>query len=402
MHSNNGLSVMRNHPLKPNRSVPVMDLKLEDRARRQPPHDGLVTVIFSRLAAMLAVEQATELTRQHHLAPTEAMEVKTHALSRAAAQESCRLIWNERQNRYELQHPSLLTQQSASLVGEDGIPLSRVQTAKPGTLHITVSPALDSDSIQAPTIVVTSPAFPNAVEAANSAATPRTSTLPHTDDDEPLASLDLNTMCLSICAGVTTAIIPSLYAIDSLIAAIVAVAISDSATNAVLADTEIYIPGLETPRTPARRNRFRNSVATTVQTARTAFTGKFVATLAEREDVEEEVKLMNQIRSSESKNEKKKDKGSFFRFGGGSSSKAKSKPKKKTKQIVIEEFDLEKYGHYGHDSSRKGQELPGVTRTLLSILVFGLEVVVAILSMGVKCLAWILVNVTRCVTSEKF
>lgn len=382
---------MRNHPLKPNRSVQVMMLKLEDRARRQPPHDGLVTIIFSKLAAMLAVEQAAELRRLHHLAPTEALEVETNAVKRAAAQESCRLIWNARQGRYELQHPALLKQNAPSLVGEDGNQLSRVQTKKPGTLHITVS---KRPGTQPPSILVTSPVAPNAVEGADSAATPRTSTLPLTDNDEPLASLDLGSMCLSICAGLTTTIIPSLYAIDSLVAAILEVAVSDEATNPVLADREIYTPGhvsVQPPRETVRRNKIRNSLAaTSTQTKR--FTGKLIATIAEREDAEEEAMLMAQLRSStaSSKN-KNKDKKK------NSQSKSKS-----TKQIVIDEIDLEKYGRYGSSSSRAGQELPGPTRLVLRLMVWLLEVVVTALTAGVKCLAWMLVNVTRCLTSEQF
>lgn len=397
---------MRNHPFKVNRGVQVMALSFEDPGRRQPPHDGLVTVIFSKLAAMLAVEQAAELTRQHRLAPSEAVEVETHAVTRAASQESCRLIWNERQNRYELQHPSLLKQHSPELLGEDGNPLSRVQTKKPGILHISVSPSSDSESLQPPTIVVTCPTPPNNVRAADSAATPRTSTLPQADNDEPLAWFDLGTMSLSICAGLTTAIIPSLYAIDSLVAAILTVAVTDPATNPVLANTEMHVPSLGTPRTPGsggssnRKNRIRASLATTAQKTNATFSGKLFATLAEREDAEEEAKLMAQIRASEAKEKKKADKKK--NGGGGFSLFRKKEKKPKTKQIVVEEFDLEKYGQYGKESSRQGEELPGIARVLVNMLVFGLELVVTVLSAGVKCAVWMVVNVTRCVTSEKF
>jgi hypothetical protein len=73
--STDELAITRTYPRKPNKSVPVMLLNLESRTRRQPPNDGLVTLIFSRLAAMLAVDQAEELSKQYHLAPTEAVEV---------------------------------------------------------------------------------------------------------------------------------------------------------------------------------------------------------------------------------------------------------------------------------------------------------------------------------------
>jgi hypothetical protein len=243
------------------------------------------------------------------------------------------------------------------------------------------------------------------VRAADTAATPRTSTLPQADNDEPLAWFDLGTMSLSICAGLTTTIIPSLYAIDSLVAAILTVAVTDPATNPVLANTEMHVPSLGTPRTPRsggssnRKNRIRASIATTAQRRNATFSGKLFATLAEREDAEEEAKLMAQIRASEAKEKKARDKK---KNRGGFSLFRKKDKTKKPKQIVVEEFDLEKYGHYGKESSRQGQELPEVARVLVSMLVFGLELVVTVLSAGVKCAVWMVVNVTRCVTSEKF
>jgi hypothetical protein len=413
-----GFSLLRNHPLKQNRSVQVMALDFENPARRQPPHDGLVTVIFSKLAAMLAVEQAAELTRHHSLAPSEAMEVETNAVNRAASQESCRLIWNERQHRYELQHPSILKQHSPALLGDDGNPLPRVQTAKPGILHITVSLTAERESehYQPPVIMVTSPRLPNSIQAGDMEATPRTSTLPQADIDEPLASFDLNTMTLSICAGLTTSIIPSLYAIDSLIAAILAVAVTDEGTYPVLANTELYVPGLGSPQTPRqipqkrRKSRlFRNSMASTAAKTNTTYSGKYFATFAEREEAEEEeAKLMAQLRTAESKERSKKKrtstsekkKGRMFSFFGGKKKQAKADGK--TKQIIVEEFDLEKYGHFGQGSSREGEDLPGPAKMLVSLLVFGLQIVVTLLSAGVKCAVWVVVNVTRCVTSEKF
>lgn len=411
-----GFSLLRNHPLKRNRGVQVMALDFENPARRQPPNDGLVTIIFSKLAAMLAVEQAAELARHHSLAPSEAMEVETNAVNRAASQESCRLIWNERQRRYELQHPSILKQHSSALIGDDGNPLPRVQTAKPGILHITVSLTAERESehYQPPVIMVTSPRSPNSIQAGDMEATPRTSTLPQADNDEPLASFDLNTMTLSICAGLTTNIIPSLYAIDSLIAAVLAVAVTDESTYPVLANTDLYVPGLESPRTPGqlpqkhRKSRlFRNSIASTA-TKKTTYSGKYFATFAEREEAEEEAKLMAQLRAAESKERSKKKKpstpenkkGGMFSFLGGK--KNRSKPDGKTKQIIVEEFDLEKYGHFGQGSSREGEDLPGAAKMLVSLLVFGLQIVVTLLSAAVKCAVWVVVNVTRCVTSEKF
>ena len=390
-YSTNEISITRTHPCKPNRTIPVMMLSLEERIRRQPPNDGLVAVVFSRLAAMLAIDQARELSIKHHLAPTEAMEVEANAVKRAAAQESCRLIWNNKERRYELMHPAFAKQPTPALVGEDGIPLSPVQTKTPGTLHITVStPSRNGQTPrQPPTILVTNPMSSNAIEAANQAATPRTSTLPVTDTDEPLASLDLGTMTLSIAAGLTAATIPSLYVIDSLIAAVLAVAVSDESTNPVLADMELYVPGQE----PSQGSSCRGPDSAATSAPSGGFKGKLVATLAEREDAEEEAKLMAQLRSSKSKS-KSEDEDKKGRFWYRS--------KSKKKKILIDEFDLEKYGRYGSGSSREGEKLPGITRALLRFMFWALELAVRALTLGVKALAWLLVNVTRCVTSERF
>lgn len=382
-YSTDELAIMRTYPRKPNKSVLVMLLNLESRNRRQPPNDGLVTLIFSRLAAMLAVDQAEELSRQYHLAPTEAVEVETDAVRRAVAHESCRLIWNDNQRRYELRHPALAKRKIPALVGEDGIPLSPVQTKNPGTLHITVyRPSESSDGMrQPPIIVVTNPISTTAVEAAHLAASPRTSTLPLTDIDEPLASLDFGTMTLSISAGLVTSTIPSLYAVDSLIAAILAVAVSDETTNPILADMELYGSVQHPPRI---------SLISSAGSSK-RYTGKFFATLAERDDARDETNLMSQLKLTKAENGKDRRSSKFW---------ARSKSKKK--QIVIDEIDLENYGRYGKGSSREGEKLPGVIRATLRFMFWSLELIIRGLTVTAKMLAWLLVNVTRCVTSEKF
>jgi hypothetical protein len=397
--STDELSLARAHPMKPHSSVSVMMLKLEDRKRRLPPNDGLVTLLFSRLAAMLAISEAEEVAKQHHLSSTEASKVEGNALKRAAAQESCRLLWNNEKRLYELQHPSHCKQPPPALVGAAGfgaagIPLSPVRSKYAGILHISVStPSSDSQSRQPPTIIVTTPLSPNALEAATQAATPRTSTLPLTDSDEPLASLDLGTMTLSISATAIINTIPSLYAIDSLVAAMLAVAASDETTNPVLADMALYDPKQESHHFSSLSNPAGGGV----------FTGELVATLAEREDAKESDRLMAKIKSSTFKPgtptaSNSNDKRSFWSWRRPKP----AKPKSKSKQIMIEQFDLEKYGRYGSSSSREGQKLPGPTRGILRLLFFGLNIIVKTLTVLVKVVAWLLVSITRCVTSEKF
>ncbi|KAA8646406.1 uncharacterized protein ATNIH1004_007836 [Aspergillus tanneri] len=131
-YSTDEMSISRTNPSNTKSNVPIMMLRLEDRCRREPPNDGLVSLLFSRLAAMLAIEQAEELARQHQLSPGEAAEVEGNALRRAAAQESCRLTWNRTKKLYELHHPWLEKQQPPALVGAMGIPLSPIRSKYSG------------------------------------------------------------------------------------------------------------------------------------------------------------------------------------------------------------------------------------------------------------------------------
>ena len=189
-----------------------MMMSLEDRIRREHPNDGLVTILFSQLAAMLAIDQADEISKQHHLTPAETTEVESDALKRAAAQESCRLSWNRHRRLYELRHPYLSRHNPAALVGATGIPLSPVRSQSSGMVHITVSaPSSDASPRQPPAIIVTGPVSSTAVEASQQAANARTSVLPVTDPDEALASLDFATKTLSISPAAVIATIPSLY-----------------------------------------------------------------------------------------------------------------------------------------------------------------------------------------------
>ncbi|CAG8354424.1 unnamed protein product [Penicillium salamii] len=392
-YSTDEIALSRGDPSKANNEVPIMMMNLEDRIRREHPNDGLVTLLFSRLAAILAIDQAEEISKKYHLTPSEASEVETDALKRAAGHESCRLSWNRHQRLYELRHPSLSRRHPPALVGAAGIPLSPVRSQSSGMVHITVStPSSNASPRQPPTIIVTGPVSSTALEAAQQAANPRTSTLPLTDQDEPLATLDFGTKTLSISPAAVIATIPSLYAIDSLIAAMLAVAVSDEATNPILADMALGSPEPSRPTTSQNPGPYSMPV----------FQGKLVTTIAEREDAAESMHLASQIKSAQKKSKNDSNSKSFFKFWNRAPSKQKNvRESKKNQQVVVEEFDLEKYGRYGA-GSRKGQKLPGITRGVLSILFFGLDMIVKGLTLIVKILAWLLVKSTRCVTSEKF
>jgi hypothetical protein len=231
-----------------------------------------------------------------------------------------------------------------------------------------------------------------ALAAAQQAANPRTSTLPVADSDEPLASLDFATRTLTISPAAVIATIPSLYAIDSLIAAMLAVAVSDEATNPILADMALQTPS------------FTESGSFTGQAVGAPYRGPLITTQAEREDYAQGLQLASQIQAANAKVEGSSKRKSFFKFWDKypSAPAGRVRTTKKGQEIVVEEFDLEKYGRYGKGSTREGEKLPGITRSLLKILFFGLNMLVKGLTLMVKILAWLLVHSTRCLTSEKF
>jgi hypothetical protein len=255
---------------------------LEPPERRQPPHDGLVAFIFPKMAAMLALNQSASLAKQHHLASTDKDDIESAAVRRAAEQEACNLRWNAAASRYELNHPAItrrardpdfLKSPRSPDLGDDIKPV----------LHITVS----SNSIGSP---VMSAANPPVILVTNpyASVTPsepgdrgiRLSTLPQSDVDAPLASLDLGSMGLHINANQILTLMPSLFAIDAVVSAIFAVAVADETTNPVLASMDIWMP-----RPKAPRSQYAGSVV--------SYAGsKLYATIAEREEAEEELAQM--------------------------------------------------------------------------------------------------------------
>ncbi|PYH82844.1 proline-rich protein [Aspergillus uvarum CBS 121591] len=384
---NDGISLTRINPSKSSNSVPIMTFKVEDRSRRELRGDNLVSLLLPRLAAVLALDQVAEMVKEHQLPHQDAIELEADALKRVAEQESCKLFWNSAKHNYELHHPALCKQPPA-LVGAAGIPLSPVRSKYAGSLQVTVSSAsAESRSSQPPIILVTTPVSANAIESANAAATPRTSTLPLLDSDEPLAALDLGTMTLSISGGSTINTVPSLYAIDSVVAAMLAVAVSDEATGPILKELVLY--GSERSITPWGQGPGTYGG--------TGYRGDLVTAAAERDEAQKGSQLWSTVKSALSVSETSEKPTRWYRFWG-----RRRAPKPRSRKIVVEEFDLERYGRYGQGSSREGQKLPGITRVILRVVFLGLEVVVQLLTWAVKVFAWVLVNATRCVTSERF
>ncbi|KAL4878671.1 hypothetical protein BJY04DRAFT_229703 [Aspergillus karnatakaensis] len=416
--STNEVSITRGNPSVPNSSIPIMMLQLEDRRRREPPNDGLVSHLFSRLAAMLAIDQATELSRLHQLSPPDAAEVEANALKKAAALESRKLSWSPIKRVYELRHPSLTRQYQSqeikpatppALVGAAGAVLSPALPQKSGALHISVSTPNESQGqgrgqSSAPTILVTAP-LPNIPADVAAVASPRTSTLPlsgsESESDETLASLDLRTMTLSISASAITNAIPSLYAIDSIVAAILAVAVSDVYTNPVLGDLSIYDPTktetrLPTPPQPAHTNTPSNRP-------------KLFATLAERDDLDPPTPALDIPTQPQTQILKTNRKWwSAFRsklshIQSSRRQRARAKLRSPTSPVV-EEIDLEKYGIRSSPvtkADKKDEELPGLARGIIKLIGWGFKLMFWALTVAFKLLSWILGLIFKAVTGEK-
>lgn len=442
-YETNEIAVYKTCPKKSTTTRDVVLCPLEPASRRQAPNDGLVAFIFPKLAALLAINQSAALAREHSLAPTDRDDIEAQAVRRAAKQEACNLRFNSRGGFYELEHPAI----GRGAVGGDFAMKSpassspttvRSITGKP-VLHITIS----RDS-PAPTICVIDPnasrrtGIMTPVAASAGPGMHRLSTVPQTEtpiagiassEFPPFATLDLTAQTLHIDANAILELMPSLFSIDSIVSALLAVAVADSTTNPAMAAMEIWKP------CPAPASRLGSgSGSRSIHGAPTrpgsmkSYAGSvFYATIAEREEAEEEAKLMRRTHEEDVR----LGVGSKSKGAGGSaartwlsgwrkqlsldsseeneeglsektaSRKSKKGKRSKTKKITLREFDLEKLGHY-QSGERKGEELPGVTRSALSGLIMGLRLLVWFLTMIVQVLAWVLVNVSRAVTSEKF
>jgi hypothetical protein len=227
---------------------------------------------------------------------------------------------------------------------------------------------------------------------------------------------------LHIDANAILELMPSLFSIDSIVSAILAVAVADETTNPALGGLEITKPRPAPASryggpTSGARSIFNGGSTTRPGSVRSYAGSVFYATIAEREEAEEEAKLMRRThkediratkstKSQQSRSKSKSKKTSRKWFGRSSSSSSNpddtdseagtgrrgKDSKSKTKKIVMTEFDLEKLGHY-QSGDRKGEELPAVTRGAIGGLC---------LTMLVQILTWMLVHITRGVTSEKF
>ncbi|EXJ83015.1 hypothetical protein A1O3_06832 [Capronia epimyces CBS 606.96] len=411
-YDSNEIAISKTCPRNPASTQDVVLCPLEPAPRRQSPNDGLVAFIFPKLAAMMAINQSASLAREHNLAPTDRDDIEAQAVRRAAKQEACRLYFNVQEGFYELEHPAIGRD---AMGGDFAIksPVSpppttvRSRMGQP-VLHITIS----TDS-PLPTIQLIDPN----VAHRSKATTPMTSagtglrhlsTIPQPETTSPsqhppLATLDLTSQLLHVDANAILELMPSLFSIDCIVSAIMAVAISDATTNPAMGSMEIWKPRpVPASRLGVGGRGLRDGIrAGSIK----SYAGSvFYATIAEREEAEEEAKLMREAHDRDIRGSSSKGKGSRTWFGfrkQGASESDESKKRSKTKKIVVSEFDLEKLGHY-QSGDREGDELPAVTRSALSMLVVGLKLLVWVLTMIAQVLAWVLVNVSRVVTSDKF
>ena len=83
---------------KPSTALEVMSSTLEETARRLPPNDGLVALLYPRAASNMVIELANKPNRQDQ-----------EQIQEAAERECGRLVWDEDSKRYYLVHPAMAT-----------------------------------------------------------------------------------------------------------------------------------------------------------------------------------------------------------------------------------------------------------------------------------------------------
>ncbi|WEW54978.1 hypothetical protein PRK78_000405 [Emydomyces testavorans] len=372
----NDLEIHRTHPSKPNTKSPVVTLNIGDLSRETPA--GIALTLFPKLAEILTREQALELARRNQLAPQHAMEAENDALQKSEAQNSCVLELRPAQNRYNLFHPALA---GCGITSAADCAIPQPLNGHSGLLHATVSTSLPNTIAmrQYPRIQITAPNR-------------------NMNHNTPLIVLDLETMALSIFAEQILSTIPSFYSIDTVVAAILTIAVSNETSKSIFASMSIRSSrptGFPDPYRPDSPRPESTTGKAGIQ---------FIATQAEREEAEQEATLMEQIRSKPRFQSK-------HRFSLMSILHRKSandeitevrtkKNKRKAKQpVLVEEIDLERYGD---SDAHTSQALPRPTRALLKFIFWIFSTIVWLLTMGAKFMVWVVISMTKCLTREKY
>ena len=89
---------------KLNTGMEVLSTTLEEAARRLPPNDGLVALLYPRAASNMVIEMANKPNRQDQ-----------ESIREAAERECGRLVWDEDSKRYYLVHTAIATPFSVSI-----------------------------------------------------------------------------------------------------------------------------------------------------------------------------------------------------------------------------------------------------------------------------------------------
>ncbi|KAI9791306.1 MAG: hypothetical protein M1816_004087 [Peltula sp. TS41687] len=86
--------------------IPVMSFNLEPASRRNSPQDGLVTTLYPKIAAMMALDNASHLRTSASIGE-DIDTLRSSAVREAAKKEECKLFWDHDSQRYYLLHPGL-------------------------------------------------------------------------------------------------------------------------------------------------------------------------------------------------------------------------------------------------------------------------------------------------------
>lgn len=169
-----GVKVSRTHPSSPDPTIQVCETALSIPTTTSP----LVATIFPKLAGLMALDQSSSIAVSHGLDRQASADLQAEAMVCAQHNEASSLVWDSDSGKYFLIHPSLLDNTS-------------------NNLPIEITPS----ALEPERIVIWAP---------------------ESDASTPLLTLALASRTLTIH---TTAIaaLPSLYTLDTLVSAMLAV-----------------------------------------------------------------------------------------------------------------------------------------------------------------------------------